>query len=733
MKTHLPLKIKTKINFPLKTKTKINFPLKTKTKINFPLTTKKKTHFLLKVKRRKRTLFPLAMASLIFIFVFAICAVSLAESAIGLIKEVNPDQISSGGQATVSLKIQAPDSGSARTSPVDLISLIDMSTSMDWFMNVLDQSIGELPSDWEKIKSFDLGQDIQGFDATLEIQSGSNRYLRLKSPSGKWYGYFEANPSCVVYSHVQYTDRDYLRVKAGCYETGTWEAWGKGSSNSAMFMVGVPPSRSETAKEADKYLISLLQNNDQAGLVSFNNAAWVKQKLILLDSESARNQFNSRVESLTPGGATAIGRGIASAVSNLSGANGAREEALKTIVLVSDGKETEGSDPLAQAQAAKNAGIKIYTVALGEADEDLFQQIAGVTGGAYYRANSLDELKAAYDDIVNSFDAVIQEGRVVEVLPSYVEYLGNATMEPESVVKNADGTTQIIWNNINIGNGQEKILSFDIKVQGNPGSYDIGVSPDSRLEYVDSSGEAVSVPFSRASVEITGGSPGVSPVLSGGGGGFLPSLSISSQQAGKITGQGAELSWHTNLRSFCRIAYDSSTHEKIGDYAFAASVENEESDSAQTYHSIDTSDLTDDTMYYWRVSCHEPGASPVISSSEEKFLTLPAGFLGELQDKLGNIIPQEQASAIVSGLKSLKTKAGNLLAVFSPDGASSEKDGQQLVPGAKASDSNVSAPQTLGEKSFWEKLSSAIRNIGIKGWITIIVIIIVVILIAYLI
>jgi hypothetical protein len=713
---------------------KTSLPSKMKKKINFPLRTKKKIiDFLLRAKKGKTTFF-LATTSLVFLFAFVVCAVSFAESAINLAKEASPDQVSSGGQTTVSLKIQAPGDSSARTSPADLISLVDMSTSMDWFMNVIDQSIGNLPSDWQKIKSFDPGQNSQGFDAMLEIQSGSNKYLRLKSPSGKWYGYFETNPSCVVYSHVQYPDRDYIRIKSGCYEAGTWEAWGKGSSDSAMFMVGVPPSRSETAKEADEYLVSLLHNNDQAGLVSFNSAAWVKQKLILLDSQSARDQLDSRIEALAPGGATAIGRGIFSAVSNLSSSNGAREGALKAIVLVSDGKETEGSDPLAQAQAAKTAGIKIYTVALGEADENLFRQIAELTGGSYYRADFLDELKSAYNDIVSSFDSVIEGGRVVEVLPSYVEYLGNATVEPESVTKNDDGTTQIIWDNINVGGGQEKTLSFDVKIQGDPGFYDIGAFSDSRFEYVDPSGEDISISFPQVSVEIIGGSSGaVSPVLSGGGGGFLPSLSISSQQAGKISSKGAELSWHTNLRSFCRIAYDSSAHENIGDYPSVAPVENEESDSAQTYHSIDINNLKDDTIYYWRVSCHEPGASPVILSGEEKFLTLPGGFLGEMQDKLGNFIPQEQASAIVAGLKNLKTKAGNILAIFSPDGASSEKDGQQLVPGAQASNSNGVTQQASEKKSFWGGLASAISNMGLRGWIIIIAIIIVVILIAFLI
>jgi hypothetical protein len=302
------------------------------------------------------------------------------------------------------------------------------------------------------------------------------------------------------------------------------------------------------------------------------------------------------------------------------------------------------------------------------------------------------------------------------------------------VIKNSDGTTQITWDNINVGSGQEKTLSFDVKVQGDIGFHDIDVLPDSHFEYIDSSGTAVSISFPQASVEIVGGSGGgTSPVLSGGGGGFLPSLSISSQQAGKISSQGAELSWHTNLRSFCRIAYDSSAHENIDDYPSVMPIENEESDSAQTYHSIDIDNLKDDTIYYWRVSCHEPGASPVISSGEEKFSTLPSGFLGGLQDTLGNIIPQEQVSAIVSGLKNLKTKAGNILAVFSPDSTSPEKDGQQLIPGVKASNSSDVTQQVPEKKSFWGGLVSAISNMGIRGWIIIIAIIIVVIIIAFLI
>jgi uncharacterized protein YerC len=71
----------------------------------------------------------------------------------------------------------------------------------------------------------------------------------------------------------------------------------------------------------------------------------------------------------------------------------------RTIVLVSDGKETCEGDPCAAARALRNANVElvIHTIGFGVDDATRFQLkcIAGATGGSYYDAENADQLTKA--------------------------------------------------------------------------------------------------------------------------------------------------------------------------------------------------------------------------------------------------------------------------------------------------------------------------------------------------
>ena len=98
------------------------------------------------------------------------------------------------------------------------------------------------------------------------------------------------------------------------------------------------------------------------------------------------------------------------------------------IVLLSDGANTPGADPIDVAQQAKKAKIKIYTVALGTPggvletqaqgrhdkrenvppDTLTLQEIARETGGRYFNAPDADQLQAVYSGLATRF-ATVQE------------------------------------------------------------------------------------------------------------------------------------------------------------------------------------------------------------------------------------------------------------------------------------------------------------------------------------
>lgn len=85
------------------------------------------------------------------------------------------------------------------------------------------------------------------------------------------------------------------------------------------------------------------------------------------------------------------------------------------IVLLTDGENTQSPDPTQSAQTAANQGVRIYTVGVGspagadlhlngftvhsQLDEQTLQQIAQMTGGTYYNAQTEQDLHSIYDNL----------------------------------------------------------------------------------------------------------------------------------------------------------------------------------------------------------------------------------------------------------------------------------------------------------------------------------------------
>jgi Ca-activated chloride channel family protein len=93
------------------------------------------------------------------------------------------------------------------------------------------------------------------------------------------------------------------------------------------------------------------------------------------------------------------------------------------IVLLSDGANTRGQDPITIADKAKRAGIRVYTVALGTQggvlqtkdaqgnpktepvppDTGTLQEIARATGGRFYDAADAAQLREVYAGLGTRF------------------------------------------------------------------------------------------------------------------------------------------------------------------------------------------------------------------------------------------------------------------------------------------------------------------------------------------
>ncbi|MER7609840.1 VWA domain-containing protein [Nocardioides sp. NPDC127503] len=200
-------------------------------------------------------------------------------------------------------------------------------------------------------------------------------------------------------------------------------------TSASMSAEDMPPNRLEAAKAAAVDFIDQLPPRYNVGLVSFSSNARVVTSPTTDHALVARS-----IEGLgPPDSGTAIGEAVYSSINDLrqildeaaadgpsaspspNGADDSEESdgSPAHLVLLSDGGNSAGRNPVAAAEAASEAGLPVSTIAYGtegssaalpggqsvEVREDTLRELADTTGGQFYRASSADELREVYDDI----------------------------------------------------------------------------------------------------------------------------------------------------------------------------------------------------------------------------------------------------------------------------------------------------------------------------------------------
>jgi Ca-activated chloride channel family protein len=185
--------------------------------------------------------------------------------------------------------------------------------------------------------------------------------------------------------------------------------------SSSMLAEDLKPNRLEAAKNVASAFIAG-RPNDNIGLVVFSAESFTQCPLTT-DHAVLLNLLGSVKSGIIEDG-TAIGLGLANAVSRIKDSKAKS----KVIILLTDGTNNRGDiDPITAAELAKTFGIRVYTIGIGTRgrapypfqtaygiqyqnidvviDEEPLKQIAGVTGGEYYRATDNNSLKGIYSEI----------------------------------------------------------------------------------------------------------------------------------------------------------------------------------------------------------------------------------------------------------------------------------------------------------------------------------------------
>ena len=183
-----------------------------------------------------------------------------------------------------------------------------------------------------------------------------------------------------------------------------------------------PKDRITVAKDVLKSFIRSRQN-DRIGLVVFAAEAYTQCPQTL--DYAVLEELLDRVKTGVIQDGTAIGNALATAVNRL------RESDAKSrvVILITDGDNNAGNiSPIQAAQIAQGLGVPVFTILIGkggmvpypsgtdlfgrvtyqqveiDVNPELLQQIAQMTGGAYYAATDRESLESGLRSVLDKLE-----------------------------------------------------------------------------------------------------------------------------------------------------------------------------------------------------------------------------------------------------------------------------------------------------------------------------------------
>ena len=196
--------------------------------------------------------------------------------------------------------------------------------------------------------------------------------------------------------------------------------------SASMSAEDIEPTRMEAAKAVALEFVSRQPATVAIGVVAFGDGG-----LSVQVPTTDREDVAAAIRRLSPQGGTSVGQGILASLNSISIAEGqaplfgaggtplptspaipAGTNRSAAIVLLTDGENRAAPDPLLAAQAAADRGVRIHAIGVGsptgaviqvdgfavhtQTDEPLLREIARITDGAYYNAQSEEDLRDIY-------------------------------------------------------------------------------------------------------------------------------------------------------------------------------------------------------------------------------------------------------------------------------------------------------------------------------------------------
>jgi predicted ribosomally synthesized peptide with SipW-like signal peptide len=228
-------------------------------------------------------------------------------------------------------------------------------------------------------------------------------------------------------------------------------------------MTGSPLS---ALKSAATSFVDNLSSPDEAAAISFSSSASTDQELT-----TNYQAVKSAINNYSAGGGTSIASGIDEGADELLNGTNATPGASKVMILLSDGNSSASAATTA-ANAAKNAGIRIFTIALGSANTSLLESLASSSDDAFVAPNpaDLDTVYAEIAQVVLAGEQKIIQGTMSDVFAQLAQGIELDGNRQEAGVQPYPGaTTQCI--------GFEWELPFEVgnEIQSDSLSFAVGL------------------------------------------------------------------------------------------------------------------------------------------------------------------------------------------------------------------------------------------------------------------
>ncbi len=207
----------------------------------------------------------------------------------------------------------------------------------------------------------------------------------------------------------------------------------------SMLAEDFEPNRMEAAKQTALEFIDM-RPHDRIGMTVFSGESFTLAPLT-----RDHGMLKALAEGAGPGmvrDGTAIGDGLATAINRLRDSDAES----RVIVLLTDGINNTGAiDPHTAADMAALFDIRVYTIGVGSSglvpypfktpmgiqyrdveipvDEDLLLEIAEITGGQYYWAETQDALEKVYADIDELERTIIEVTEYARVSEKFLLFL----------------------------------------------------------------------------------------------------------------------------------------------------------------------------------------------------------------------------------------------------------------------------------------------------------------------